>query len=76
MLHFYTHWKRQKTEGFLKFQGVWKWNIGVKYIDLLNVFKVNNQNTRTTSTDLLVDFKHVFALRKCFPQIRQNILQQ
>ena len=28
--HFYTPWKGQKTKGFLKFSGAWKWNIGIE----------------------------------------------
>ena len=34
MYYFYTPWKRQKTFGFLTFSGVWKWNIGLKWVKL------------------------------------------
>ena len=33
MLHLYTPWKRQKIKIFWRFQGIQKWNIGMKWVN-------------------------------------------
>ena len=33
MLHFYTPWKCQKIKVFWRFQGIQKWNIGLKWVN-------------------------------------------
>ena len=42
MFHFYTPWKHQKTGGF---QGVYKWNIGWKWVKLPYFVKFHILNT-------------------------------
>ena len=38
MSHFYTPWKRQKTSSFMTFSGGIKWNIGLKWVKINNVY--------------------------------------
>ena len=38
MFHFYIPWKHYKSKGFLKFQGVQKWNIGIKWVNKIYDF--------------------------------------
>ena len=50
MFHFYIPWKRQKTKGF---QGVQKWNIGLKWVDQIKIFATTKISIPTTYMILL-----------------------
>ena len=44
MLHFYTSWKRQKISGFQTFQGLKKYNIGAKCVNVVQEKSFNSLN--------------------------------
>ena len=55
MFCFYTRWRHQRESGFLTFQELWKWNIGVN--------RLRNQKTPwTVFEEQNFDFRLIFVL--------------
>ena len=66
MLYFYTPWKRQKTFVFLHFQGVKKWNIGLKWVkfvrnELTNPFLFSITKTFVKLASQVINFLRIFG---------------